>query len=211
MRLKGLLEILFVTFFTVMGLASCSDDENGSDEPDNVKAYTTVSYTVYDVKVDYFIDAADKSSIESDLSANRPLPEGTQYCVEAWNYHGIPLAPKFTLEIVNGEDTTTVGEIETSSGALDAPHETFERFWQLPPEENVGGYKVCEVRSDAELIASYHLFFHNGIPGGNGEGSIIYLYEDLTDKYLEKFPTVRINAVVRRQTLTFNKIKVVQL
>lgn len=57
---------------------------------------------------------------------------------------------------------------------------------------------------DGKAIATYDVFIKQNIPASL-VGSKMYFYEDLTEKYRQKFPGEDIHAVVRRLVLSYVK------
>lgn len=189
MKTKGIFGMLLIVLFALVGLTACSDDDDDNTEnPDTPE--TSVRRGIYDVKVDYFIEVDDKSGIEADLEAGRPLPEGAKYGIN-WQ--------AATLELVNGTDTTVIGDIKMRN--LEESETMPETYKLLPPDKNVSGWRRWEICTDGSVLATYDAFFNFKYYGGDMMINEIYLYEDLTGKYNDMFPEAGVTAVVRRQTL----------
>lgn len=196
MKKKDFIGMLLMAFLAVAGLAACSDDNNGKDEPSPNPPTVTITRTCYDVEVEYAIDAKDKSGIETDLNANRPLPEGAQYCRTIRRVSIGTLPTDITLNLVVGKDTTLIGHIEDDEAA-----EGWQKRYEiLPPDKQFTDIRKWTIRSDEDVaLFEYDVFAL--------EANGLSLYEDLTAKYKEMFPDAGVASVVRRQTLTLKSEK----
>lgn len=196
MKTKEFLGMLLMAFLVVAGLAACSDDNNGGDEPSPNPPTVTIARAFYDVAVEYAIDAKDKSGIEADLNANRPLPEGAQYGITARRVSIGVMTPEITLNLVNGKDTTLIGHIEEGEVADGWQ----KRYEILPSDKQSTDIRKWTIRSEEDVaLFEYDVFVL--------ESNSLSLYEDLTAKYKEMFPDVGVTSVVRRQTLTLKSEK----
>lgn len=178
------------------GTVSCSDEDNGRDTPEPELPVSSASRTIFDVAVDYAIEAADKNGIEADLDASRPLPEGAQYGI-TFRRLGGGLPSTLTLELVTEKDTAYIGSIRSKNteGVESLP----EAYQLLLPDKPVSGCLKWELVTESGLLLYDVLIY---LPKPEGDIGAFYLYEDLTGKYQKMFPDACVTAVVRRQTLS---------
>ena len=186
----------------VLAFCACDNsNDNGeviqpNPHPQSLK--TVVNYTG---EVEYVVDAPQiREDIEQDLKANPPFGGSKKYQFVIKKHS--TLAALFMLYAVNPEDDKSAdGYILDIVGKV----ESNDNYRLFPATSGLAWYKMDIVpvgTKDGKPVATYDVFMQLNIPSSMLH-SKMYFYEDLTEKYRQKFPNEDIHAVVRRLVLSY--------
>ena len=141
-----------------------------------------------------------REDIEQDLKANPPFGGSKKYQFVIKKHS--TLAALFMLYAVNPEDDKSAdGYILDIAGRV----ESNDNYRLFPAASGLAWYKMDIVpvgTKDGKPVATYDVFMQLNIPSSMLH-SKMYFYEDLTEKYRQKFPNEDIHAVVRRLVLSY--------
>ena len=183
-------------------LAFCACD-NSNDNGDVIppKPQSSKSVVNYTGEVEFVVDAPQiREDIEQDLKANPPFGGSKKYLFITEKYS--MLSPLYMLYAVNPEDDKSAdGYILSRAGEV----ERNDNYRLFPATSGLVWSKMDIVpiaTKDGKPVATYDVFIQQNIPASM-VGSKMYFYEDLTEKYRQKFPNEDIHAVVRRLVLSY--------
>lgn len=183
-------------------LAFCACD-NSNDNGDVIppKPQSSKSVVNYTGEVEFVVDAPQiREDIEQDLKANPPFGGSKKYLFITEKYS--MLSPLYMLYAVNPEvDKSADGYILSRAGEV----ERNDNYRLFPATSGLVWSKMDIVpiaTKDGKPVATYDVIIQQNIPASM-VGSKMYFYEDLTEKYRQKFPNEDIHAVVRRLVLSY--------
>lgn len=184
----------------VLAFCAC-DNSNDNGEVIQPNPQSSKSVANYTGEVEFVADAPQiREDIEQDLKANPPFGGSKKYQFVIKRHS--TLAPLFMLYAVNPEDDKSAdGYILRNAGEV----ESKDNYRLFPAASANAWYKMDIVpvdTKDGKPVATYDVFMHQNIPSSVVH-SKMYFYEDLTEKYRQKFPNEDIHAVVRRLVLSY--------
>ena len=186
----------------VLAFCACDNsNDNGEVIQPNPHPQSSKSVVNYTGEVEYVVDAPQiREDIEQDLKANPPFGGSKKYQFVIKKHS--TLAALFMLYAVNPEDDKSAdGYILDIAGEV----EYKDNYRLFPTASGLAWYKMDIVpvdTKDGKPVATYDVFMQLNIPSST-VGSKMYFYEDLTEKYRQKFPNEDIHAVVRRLVLSY--------
>ena len=198
--MKYLVKKSVLLLLVVLAFCACDNsNDNGEVIPPKPQSWTSVIN--YTGEVEFVVDAPQiREDIEQDLKANPPFGGSKKYLFITEKYS--MLAATNMLYAVNPEDDKSAdGYILSNAGEV----EWKENYKLFPAASVRGWYKMNIVpidTKDGKPVATYDVFVQQNIPASM-VGSKMYFYEDLTEKYRQKFPNEDIHAVVRRLVLSY--------
>lgn len=183
----------------VLAFCACdnSNDKGEVIQPNPQSWKTVVNYTG---EVEFVVNAPQiREDIEQDLKANPPFGGSKKYQFITKKYSTLPAV--YMLYAVNPEDDKSAdGYILDIAGKV----EYKDNYRLFPVTSGLGWYKENIVpvdTKDGKPVATYDVFIQT-IPTSTVV-SKMYFFEDLTEKYRQKFPNEDIHAVVRRLVLSY--------
>ena len=187
--------------FVVLDFCACDNsNDNGEVTPPNPQSSKSV--VNYTGEVEFVVDAPQiREDIEQDLKANPPFGGSKKYQFVTKKYSTLPAL--YMLYAVNPEDDKSAdGYILDIAGKVEGK----DNYKLLIPAASVHGWYKMDIvpiaTKDGKPVATYDVFVQQNIPASM-VGSKMYFYEDLTEKYRQKFPNEDIHAVVRRLVLSY--------
>lgn len=186
----------------VLAFCACDNsNDNGEVIQPNPHPQSSKSVVNYTGEVEYVVDAPQiREDIEQDLKANPPFGGSKKYQFVIKKHS--TLAALFMLYAVNPEDDKSAdGYILDIAGKV----EYNDNYRLFPAASGLAWYKMDIVpvgTKDGKPVATYDVFMQLNIPSSVLH-SKMYFYEDLTEKYRQKFPNEDIHAVVRRLVLSY--------
>lgn len=168
----------------VFALVSCGVDDKEEEPP-----YTTdpTEWQFSDIAVKCFVDADSPEVVEADLQVNLPIPDGCGYRMN-FDDRGVCVFDVDSKKIVS------MGEFDIRNvSAEDAWHDVYS---QLLSEVRLGSRPQQWTFTFENDSRHYDVF-----AVVDGVWGYIYLCEDLTEYYQQKFPDAGIRAVARYQKL----------
>lgn len=184
----------------VLAFCACDNSNDNGEviQPNPQSSKTVVNYTG---EVEFVVDAPQiREDIEQDLKANPPFGGSKKYQFVIKKHS--TLAALFMLYAVNPEDDKSAdGYILDIAGEV----EYNDNYRLFPTASGLAWYKMDIVpvdTKDGKPVATYDVFMQLNIPSSMLH-SKMYFYEDLTEKYRQKFPNKDIHAVVRRLVLSY--------
>lgn len=186
----------------VLAFCACDNsNDNGEVIQPNPHPQSSKTVVNYTGEVEYVVDAPQiREDIEQDLKANPPFGGSKKYQFVIKKHS--TLAALFMLYAVNPEDDKSAdGYILDIAGKV----EYKDNYRLFPTASGLAWYKMDIVpvdTKDGKPVATYDVFMQLNIPSST-VGSKMYFYEDLTEKYRQKFPNEDIHAVVRRLVLSY--------
>lgn len=186
----------------VLAFCACDNsNDNGEVIPPNPHPQSSKTVVNYTGEVEYVVDAPQiREDIEQDLKANPPFGGSKKYQFIIKKHS--TLAALYMLYAVNPEDDKSAdGYILDIAGKV----ERNDNYRLFPATSGLVWYKMDIVpiaTKDGKPVATYDVFVQQNIPASM-VGSKMYFYEDLTEKYRQKFPNEDIHAVVRRLVLSY--------
>lgn len=184
----------------VLAFCACDNsNDNGEVIPPNPQSSKSV--VNYTGEVEFVVNAPQiREAIEQDLKANPPFGGSKKYQFIIKSYS--TLSPLYMLYAVNPEDDKSAdGYILDIAGKV----EYKDNYRLFPTASGLAWYKENIVpvdTKDGKPVATYDVFIQQPIPASTVH-SKMYFYEDLTEKYRQKFPNEDIHAVVRRLVLSY--------
>ncbi len=184
----------------VLAFCAC-DNSNDNGEVIPPKPQSSKSVVNYTGEVEFVVDAPQiREDIEQDLKANPPFGGSKKYQFITKKYSTLPAL--YMLYAVNPEDDKSAdGYILDIAGKV----EYKDNYRLFPAASGLAWYKENIVpvdTKDGKPVATYDVFIQQPIPASTVH-SKMYFYEDLTEKYRQKFPNEDIHAVVRRLVLSY--------
>lgn len=198
--MKYLVKKSVLLLLVVLAFCACDNsNDNGEVIPPNPQSSKTV--VNYTGEVEVVVDAPQiREDIEQDLKANPPFGGSKKYQFIIKSHS--TLSPAFRLYAVNPEDDKSAdGYILSNAGEV----EWKDNYRLFPAASGLAWYKMDIVpvgTKDGKPVATYDVFMQLNIPSSMLH-SKMYFYEDLTEKYRQKFPNEDIHAVVRRLVLSY--------
>ena len=186
----------------VLAFCACDNsNDNGEVIQPNPHPQSSKTVVNYTGEVEFVVDAPQiREDIEQDLKANPPFGGSKKYQFIIKKHS--TLAALFMLYAVNPEDDKSAdGYILDIAGKV----EYKDNYRLFPTASGQGWYKENIVpvdTKDGKPVATYDVFIQQPIPASTVH-SKMYFYEDLTEKYRQKFPNEDIHAVVRRLVLSY--------
>lgn len=186
----------------VLAFCACDNsNDNGEVIPPNPHPQSSKTVVNYTGEVEFVVDAPQiREDIEQDLKANPPFGGSKKYQFII-KKHSM-LSPLYMLYAVNPEDDKSAdGYILSRAGEV----ERNDNYRLFPATSGLVWYKMDIVpiaTKDGKPVATYDVFIQQNIPASM-VGSKMYFYEDLTEKYRQKFPNEDIHAVVLRLVLSY--------
>ena len=184
----------------VLAFCACDNSNDNGEviQPNPQSSKTVVNYTG---EVEFVVNAPQiREAIEQDLKANPPFGGSKKYQFIIKSYS--TLSPLYMLYAVNPEDDKSAdGYILDIAGKV----EYKDNYRLFPTASGLAWYKENIVpvdTKDGKPVATYDVFIQQPIPASTVH-SKMYFYEDLTEKYRQKFPNEDIHAVVRRLVLSY--------
>lgn len=184
----------------VLAFCACDNsNDNGEVIQPNPQSWKTV--VNYTGEVEFVVNAPQiREDIEQDLKANPPFGGSKKYQFITKKYSMLPAV--YMLYAVNPEDDKSAdGYILDIAGKV----EYKDNYRLFPTASGLAWYKENIVpvdTKDGKPVATYDVFIQQPIPASTVH-SKMYFYEDLTEKYRQKFPNEDIHAVVRRLVLSY--------
>lgn len=184
----------------VLAFCACDNSyDNGEVTPPNPQSSKSV--VNYTGEVEFVVDAPQiREDIEQDLKANPPFGGSKKYQFIIKSHS--TLSPLYMLYAVNPEDDKSADEYTLNVAGKVESKDNYRLFSAASVH---GWYKMDIVpiaTKDGKPVATYDVFMHQNIPSSLVH-SKMYFYEDLTEKYRQKFPNEDIHAVVRRLVLSY--------
>ncbi len=186
----------------VLAFCACDNsNDNGEVIQPNPHPQSSKTVVNYTGEVEFVVDAPQiREAIEQDLKANPPFGGSKKYQFIIKSYS--TLSPLYMLYAVNPEDDKSAdGYILDIAGKV----EYKDNYRLFPTASGLAWYKENIVpvdTKDGKPVATYDVFIQQPIPASTVH-SKMYFYEDLTEKYRQKFPNEDIHAVVRRLVLSY--------
>lgn len=186
----------------VLAFCACDNsNDNGEVIQPNPHPQSSKTVVNYTGEVEFVVDAPQiREDIEQDLKANPPFGGSKKYQFVIKKHS--TLAALFMLYAVNPEDDKSAdGYILDIAGRV----ESNDNYRLFPAASGLAWYKMDIVpvgTKDGKPVATYDVFMQLNIPSSMLH-SKMYFYEDLTEKYRQKFPNEDIHAVVRRLVLSY--------
>lgn len=186
----------------VLAFCACDNsNDNGEVIQPNPHPQSSKTVVNYTGEVEFVVDAPQiREDIEQDLKANPPFGGSKKYQFVIKKHS--TLAALFMLYAVNPEDDKSAdGYILDIAGKV----EYNDNYRLFPTASGLAWYKMDIVpvdTKDGKPVATYDVFMQLNIPSSMLH-SKMYFYEDLTEKYRQKFPNEDIHAVVRRLVLSY--------
>lgn len=186
----------------VLAFCACDNsNDNGEVIPPNPHPQSSKTVVNYTGEVEFVVDAPQiREDIEQDLKANPPFGGSKKYQFIIKKHS--TLAALYMLYAVNPEDDKSAdGYILDIAGKV----EYKDNYRLFSAAFGQGWYKENIVpvdTKDGKPVATYDVFIQQPIPASTVH-SKMYFYEDLTEKYRQKFPNEDIHAVVRRLVLSY--------
>ena len=186
----------------VLAFCACDNsNDNGEVIQPNPHPQSSKTVVNYTGEVEFVVDAPQiREDIEQDLKANPPFGGSKKYQFVIKRYS--TLSPAYMLYAVNPEDDKSA-DVYILSRAGEV--ESKDNYRLFPAASGQGWEKMNIVpvdTKDGKPVATYDVFIHQNIPASKVD-SKMYFYEDLTEKYRQKFPNEDIHAVVRRLVLSY--------
>lgn len=181
----------------VLAFCACDNsNDNGEVIQPNPHPQSSKTVVNYTGEVEFGVDAPQiREDIEQDLKANPPFGGSKKY-------QFIISHSTLMLYAVNPEDDKSAdGYILDIAGKV----EYNDNYRLFPAASGLAWYKMDIVpvgTKDGKPVATYDVFMQLNIPSSMLH-SKMYFYEDLTEKYRQKFPNEDIHAVVRRLVLSY--------
>ena len=186
----------------VLAFCACDNsNDNGEVIQPNPHPQSSKTVVNYTGEVEFVVDAPQiREDIEQDLKANPPFGGSRKYQFITKKYS--TLSPLYMLYAVNPEDDKSADVyIMSNAGEVE-----WKDNYRLFPAASVHGWEKMNIvpvdTKDGKPVATYDVFMHENIPSSLVH-SKMYFYEDLTEKYRQKFPNEDIHAVVRRLVLSY--------
>ena len=199
--MKYLVKKSVLLLLVVLAFCACANsNDNGEVTPP--KPQSSKSVVNYTGEVEFVVDAPQiREDIEQDLKANPPFGGSKKYQFIIKSHS--TLSPLYMLYAVNPEDDKSADEYTLNvAGKV----ESKDNYKLLIPAASVHGWYKMDIvpiaTKDGKPVATYDVFVQQNIPASM-VGSKMYFYEDLTEKYRQKFPNEDIHAVVRRLVLSY--------
>ena len=186
----------------VLAFCACDNsNDNGEVIQPNPHPQSSKTVVNYTGEVEFVVNAPQiREAIEQDLKANPPFGGSKKYQFIIKSYS--TLSPLYMLYAVNPEDDKSAdGYILDIAGNV----EYKDNYRLFPTASGLAWYKENIVpvdTKDGKPVATYDVFIQQPIPASTVH-SKMYFYEDLTEKYRQKFPNEDIHAVVRRLVLSY--------
>lgn len=186
----------------VLAFCACDNsNDNGEVIQPNPHPQSSKTVVNYTGEVEFVVDAPQiREDIEQDLKANPPFGGSKKYQFVIKKHS--TLAAIYMLYAVNPEDDKSAdGYILDIAGKV----ESNDNYRLFPATSGLAWYKMDIVpvgTKDGKPVATYDVFMQLNIPSSMLH-SKMYFYEDLTEKYRQKFPNEDIHAVVRRLVLSY--------
>ena len=199
--MKYLVKKSVLLLLVVLAFCACDNsNDNGEVIPPNPQSWKTV--VNYTGEVEFVVDAPQiREDIEQDLKANPPFGGSKKYQFIIKSHS--TLSPLYMLYAVNPEDDKSADEYTLN---IAGKVESKDNYKLLIPAASVHGWYKMDIvpiaTKDGKPVATYDVFVQQNIPASM-VGSKMYFYEDLTEKYRQKFPNEDIHAVVRRLVLSY--------
>ena len=205
-RMKQLLKLSILLLLVAFAFCACdkNNDDNGKCIYPNPASVHVSNYTV---TVETVVDAPQaevKTAIEQDLEANPPFGGCKDYQIVTTK-QSVGLAATMELHVVKAESEEWYGSyaIDYSEGALE-DNENYRLFPATTAITGLAKWRIIDYASSSEnakVVGTYDVYIQKTAPESKKDGNL-FLCEDLTKKYREKYPQADIHAVVRRQVLT---------
>lgn len=186
----------------VLAFCACDNsNDNGEVIQPNPHPQSSKTVVNYTGEVEFVVNAPQiREAIEQDLKANPPFGGSKKYQFIIKSYS--TLSPLYMLYAVNPEDDKSAdGYILDIAGKV----EYKDNYRLFPTASGLAWYKENIVpvdTKDGKPVATYDVFIQQPIPASTVH-SKMYFYEDLTEKYRQKFPNEDIHAVVRCLVLSY--------
>lgn len=198
--MKYLVKKSVLLLLVVLAFCAC-DNSNDNGEVIQPNPQSSKSVVNYTGEVEYVVDAPQiREDIEQDLKANPPFGGSKKYQFIIKSHSTLP--DTYMLYAVNPEDDKSAdGYILDIAGKV----EYNDNYRLFPTASGLAWYKMDIVpvdTKDGKPVATYDVFMQLNIPSSMLH-SKMYFYEDLTEKYRQKFPNKDIHAVVRRLVLSY--------
>lgn len=200
--MKYLVKKSVLLLLVVLAFCACDNsNDNGEVIQPNPHPQSSKTVVNYTGEVEFVVDAPQiREAIEQDLKANPPFGGSKKYQFIIKRYS--TLSPLYMLYAVNPEDDKSAdGYILDIAGKV----EYKDNYRLFPTASGLAWYKENIVpvdTKDGKPVATYDVFIQQPIPASTVH-SKMYFYEDLTEKYRQKFPNEDIHAVVRRLVLSY--------
>lgn len=197
--MKYLVKKSVLLLLVVLAFCACDNSNDNSEviPPNPQSSKTVVNYTG---EVEFVVDAPQiREDIEQDLKANPPFGGSKKYQFIIKKHSTLPA---LYIYAVNPEDDKSAdGYMLSIAGKV----EHKDNYRLFPATSGLAWYKMDIVpvgTKDGKPVATYDVFMQLNIPSSMLH-SKMYFYEDLTEKYRQKFPNEDIHAVVRRLVLSY--------
>lgn len=186
----------------VLAFCACDNsNDNGEVIQPNPHPQSSKTVVNYTGEVEFVVDAPQiREDIEQDLKANPPFGGSKKYQFIIKKHS--TLAALYMLYAVNPEDDKSAdGYILDIAGEVE-----WKDNYRLFPAASVHGWEKMDIvpvdTKDGKPVATYDVFIQQNISASTVGGKM-YFYEDLTEKYRQKFPNEDIHAVVRRLVFSY--------
>ena len=198
--MKYLVKKSVLLLLVVLAFCAC-DNSNDNGDVIPPKPQSSKSVVNYTGEVEFVVDAPQiREDIEQDLKANPPFGGSKKYQFVTKKYSTLPAL--YMLYAVNPEDDKSADEYTLNVAGKVESKDNYRLFSAASAN---AWYKMDIVpvdTKDGKPVATYDVFVQQNIPASM-VGSKMYFYEDLTEKYRQKFPNEDIHAVVRRLVLSY--------
>lgn len=186
----------------VLAFCACDNsNDNGEVIQPNPHPQSSKSVINYTGEVEVVVDAPQiREDIEQDLKANPPFGGSKKYQFIIKSHSTLPAL--YMLYAVNPEDDKSADEYTLNIAGKVERNDNYRLFSAV---SGLAWYKMDIVpvgTKDGKPVATYDVFMQLNIPSSMLH-SKMYFYEDLTEKYRQKFPNEDIHAVVRRLVLSY--------
>lgn len=186
----------------VLAFCACDNsNDNGEVIQPNPHPQSSKSVINYTGEVEFVVDAPQiREDIEQDLKANPPFGGSKKYQFIIKSHSTLPAL--YMLYAVNPEDDKSADEYTLNIAGKVERNDNYRLFSAV---SGLAWYKMDIVpvgTKDGKPVATYDVFMQLNIPSSMLH-SKMYFYEDLTEKYRQKFPNEDIHAVVRRLVLSY--------
>ena len=210
--MKYLSKLSMLLLFVALGFCACDNDNgNGNGNGNVVCIYPptpTTHISNYSVTVETVVEAPQaevQNAIEQDLAANPPFGGCDFYQIVTTKTSAtLPASNELRVAKVDSEKLYGVYVIETSAEKFE-DNDNYRLFPASTKTSALAKWDITDYTSvEPKLMGTYDVFAQYADPESK-KGANLFLCEDLTKYYREKYPDADIHAVVRRQVLTFVK------
>ncbi len=201
--MKQLSKFSILLLFVAFAFCACDkNDDNGNyvvcPNP------SSIHVSNYSVTVETVVEAPQaevKSAIEQDLADNPPFGGCKDYQIVTTKISiGLDALRKLHIVKPNKEDLYGTYIIENSAEKFE-DNEKYRLFPASTATSALAKWDIMDYSSEKPtVVGTYDVFIQRAAPDLKKDGNL-FLCEDLTKKYRDKYPEADIHAVVRRLVL----------